>query len=316
MIISVSRRTDIPAFYSDWFLNRIREQYVLVRNPLNYHQVSRVSLKNDVVDFIVFWTKNACPLLPFVPEISEQYPFYFQYTLNAYDRNIEPGLKSLEERIETFQRLSEQVGKEKVIWRYDPVMISEKYDITAHSKAFENVAVALKGYTDRCVFSFIDLYDKVTNNIAGTGIRSCSSDEMNVLAEAFSSIARDNGMVLQTCAEEIDLSAYQIQHSHCIDADLISRIGGFTFDSKKDKNQREACGCIESIDIGQYNTCRHGCRYCYANFNPKTVATLSAKHDPNSPLLIGNLEPDDNVSDRKMKSLKTGAYGQVSMFDF
>ena len=315
MIISASRRTDIPAFYSEWFMNRIREQFVLVRNPLNYHQVSRVSLKIDVVDFIVFWTKNAGPLLPFIPEISDQYPFYFQYTLNAYDRSIEPGLKSLEERIETFQKLSEQVGKEKVIWRYDPILINEKYNMSIHIKTFEKTAAALKGYTDRCVFSFIDLYDKVINNIVGTGIRACSPDEMKALAEAFSSIARDNGMTLQTCAEEIDLSAYQIQHSHCIDAELISKIGGFTFDAKKDKNQREVCGCIESIDIGQYNTCRHGCRYCYANFNPKTVATLSAKHDAASPLLIGNIEENDNVIERKMKSIKIGTYGQISMFE-
>ncbi len=316
MIISVSRRTDIPAFYAEWFMNRINEQFVLVRNPLNYHQVSRISLSKDVVDFIVFWTKNAVPLMKYIPEIAVQYPFYFQYTLNAYDRSIEPGVQPLGLRIEKFQHLSSLIGKEKVIWRYDPILISEQTDVSWHVKQFEEMASALKGFTERCVFSFIDLYEKVVNNTSGLGIRACNTDEMNTLAREFADIAKDNQMNLVTCAEEIDLSRYGIQHGHCVDEELISRIGGFTFDSKKDKNQREICGCIESIDIGQYNTCRHGCRYCYANFSPKTVATLSAKHDPKSRLLIGDLEKEDIVTERKMKSLKTGTYGQVTFFDF
>lgn len=312
MILSVSRRTDIPAFYTEWFLNRLRDQYVLVRNPMNYHQVSNVSLKPDVVDFIVFWTKNASPLLPYISDIAVKYPFYFQYTMNAYEKDIEPGLALLEQRMDVFKRLSSLVGKERIIWRYDPVLMTEKYNISWHIKMFEEFASELINYTERCVFSFVDLYDKVINNTSGLGIRSCDREEMNALAEAFSGIARENGMLLQTCAEEIDLSAYQIQHGHCIDAGLVSKIGGFTFDAKKDKNQREACGCIESIDIGQYNTCRHGCRYCYANFNPKMVAALTVKHDPSSPFLIGNLESEDKVTERKMKSQKTGCYGQLS----
>lgn len=314
MILSVSRRTDIPAFYSEWFLNRLKEQYVLVRNPMNYHQVSSVSLKPDVVDFIVFWTKNASPLIPYISDIAVKYPFYFQYTLNAYEKDVEPGLATLNQRIEVFRNLSFLTGKERATWRYDPVLLTEKYNVSWHVKMFKKIATLLNGYTERCVFSFIDLYDKVMSNTSGLGIRSCNREEMNALAETFSEIAKENGMVLQTCAEEINLSAYQIQRGHCIDAELVSRIGGFTFDAKKDKNQREACGCIESIDIGQYNTCRHGCRYCYANFNPKMVAALSSKHDPSSPLLIGNLEPEDKVTERKMKSLKNGTYWQMSFF--
>ena len=314
MILSVSRRTDIPAFYSEWFMNRMHEGFVLVRNPMNYHQVSRVSLSPTVIDCIVFWTKNAEPMLPFLDEVSKKYPFYFQYTLNGYDGDIERNLPALEKKIHTFKKISHQIGSEKVIWRYDPILLTEKYTIDWHIGRFQQIAKALKGYTDTSVFSFVDIYDKVKSNVKGLDMRSCTIEEMALVAKAFSEITKENGMILQTCAEAIDLDQYEIQHGCCIDRKKIEAITGKSLDAKKDQNQRPECGCLESIDIGQYNTCRHGCRYCYANFNPQSVITFSKQHDPSSPFLIGGSEDGDKITERKMKSLLNDMNEQLSMF--
>lgn len=313
MILSVSRRTDVPAFYSEWFMNRLREGYVLVRNPMNYHQVSKVNLNPDVIDCMVFWTKNPSPLLPHIQEIKQKYPLYFQYTLNAYDHDIEPALPVLKEKLATFCKLSDQIGSDAIIWRYDPVLLTNRYTVTWHTERFEHIAEALQGETRTCIFSFIDIYDKVKNNIKGYNVRACTVEEMDVLAAAFADIAAKYGLELRTCAEAIDLDKYGIRHGCCIDGDLITKLTGWTLKAKKDPNQRAECGCLESIDIGQYNTCKHGCRYCYANFNPQSVVSFTKQHDPMSPLMIGLLEASDKITERKMKSLKESMYEQISM---
>lgn len=313
MILSVSRRTDIPAFYAEWFMNRLREGFVQVRNPMNYHQVSRVSLSPEVIDCIVFWTKNAAPLLSFVKEIGERYPFYFQYTLNAYDRDMEPALPPLESKLETFRALSDMTDPDAVIWRYDPVLLTEKYTVAWHAERFARIAEALERRTKTCVFSFVDIYDKVKNNIKGYDVRACSPEEADALAAAFSRAAAEHGISLRTCAEAVDLEKYGIRHGCCIDGELIARLTGCPLNAKKDPNQRSECGCLESVDIGQYNTCRHGCRYCYANFNPQSVITYSKQHDPLSPFLTGHDEAGDKVTERKMKSLRTETGEQISL---
>ena len=313
MILSASRRTDIPAFYAEWFMNRIRDGYVLVRNPMNYHQVSKVSLTPNIIDCIVFWTKNAAPLLKDIDEISDKYTFYFQYTLNGYGNDVERHLPDLNKKINTFRQLSSKIGSEKVLWRYDPILLTETYSVDWHINRFAEIAGQLKGCTNTCVFSFIDIYDKVKNNVKDMNIRACYTDEMNIIAEAFAVIARENGMALQTCAEAINLDKHGIKHGCCIDGELIEKLTGCTLKAKKDKNQREECGCLESIDIGQYNTCKHGCKYCYANFNPQSVITFSKQHDPLSPFIVGNIEPGDKITERKMKSLLEGTKGQLSL---
>lgn len=317
MILSVSRRTDIPAFYSEWFMNRIHEGYALVRNPMNYHQVSKVSLDPKVIDCIVFWTKNAAPIIRNIEEISEIYPFYFQYTLNAYHNDIESAVSPMKQKIDTISILSDKIGTNKVIWRYDPILLTNYYTVEWHIEQFEQLATMLKDKTNTCVFSFIDIYDKVKNNVNSYNVRACTIDEMNRIASAFSSIAHRNGLRLRTCAEAIDLDQYGIEHGCCIDGELISEITGWNLKAKKDPNQRSECGCLESIDIGQYNTCKHGCRYCYANFNAQSVITFSKQHNPNSPLLIGSLEEQDSVTERKMKSLRCsiGNQQQMTLFD-
>jgi len=312
VILSVSRRTDIPAFFAKWFINRIRAGHVLVRNPMNYHQVSKINLSPKTLDCIVFWTKNPRSIFPYIDEISASYPFYFQYTLNSYGREIEKNLPPIDERIETLQTLSKKIGREKVIWRYDPILLSSDYDVGFHIKNFKKLAQILAPYVESCVFSFFDAYPKVMKNIKACNVRACNDDEMNYLAKELANVGRQNNLTLKTCAEIIDLQDYGIEHGKCIDPELISRIIGYKIDAAKDKNQRNECGCVESIDIGQYNTCRHGCKYCYANFNAQSVETFNSQHNDESPLLIGELTDVDKVTERKIKSLKTSR--QLSLF--
>lgn len=312
MILSVSRRTDIPAFYSKWFMNRVREGYVMVRNPMSYHAISKISLSPELIDCIVFWTKNAEPLIKYLSELDTKYMYYFQYTLNAYLKDIEPNLPKLQEKIEIFKKLSSHVGKDRVIWRYDPIILTEKYDVDWHIRAFTYICNELKDYTNVCVFSFVDMYDKICTNMKAINAMPIDKEKMEIIADSFSKIAKENGIVLKTCCEEIDLEKYDIEHSCCIDPILMARLLNCTLKTKKDPNQRGVCGCVESIDIGQYNTCKHGCKYCYANYSIQSVTNNSQKHHESSPLLIGNVEDDDKITERKMKSLING---QIGIFD-
>lgn len=304
MIISASRRTDIPNYYSDWFYNRIKDGYVLVRNPVNMHQVSRVKLTPDVVDCIVFWTKNPAGMIDRLDEINE-YNYYFQFTLNSYGKDIEPNIPSKNENvIETFIRLSEKIGTEKVIWRYDPILINDKYTINYHLHYFGKIAGKLKGCTEKCIISFIDLYRKTANNLKGLDIRTITDRDKIEIAQGFSKTAREFGFQIDTCAETIDLTNYNIGHAKCIDGKLIERIIGCKLNVEKDKGQRSGCGCAESIDIGMYNTCLNGCRYCYANYSEKTALKNLRGHNRYSALLCGTLTDNDRIYQRNAESYK------------
>ena len=305
MIISASRKTDIPAFYSEWFINRIKEGYVYSRNPMNAHQISRIPLNPDVVDCIVFWTKNPIPIIPKLDELKD-YNYYFQFTLTGYGRDIEANLPDKKkDLIPAFQQLSEKIGSERVIWRYDPIAINERYTAEYHIKAFGQIAEALNGRTEKCVISFVDFYQKIQKNMQALNIQDASPETMTDVAKKMYEIATANGMVLATCAEKIDLAAIGIEHNACIDQGVIERICGGKLKVKKDPSQRSECKCVESRDIGTYNTCRNGCRYCYANFSPKTVKESMAKYDPNSPILCDTINEDggDIIKEAKAKSL-------------
>lgn len=311
MILSVSRRTDIPAFYAEWFFQRIREGFLYVRNPMNPRQVSRIGLSPEVVDCIIFWSKNPAPMLERLDELRE-YSFYFQFTLTGYGRDIEPGLPDKrKEVIGTFQKLSEKVGKERVVWRYDPILVNGRYTIEYHLKAFEEIAGCLKGYTEKVVISFVDFYAKTLRNTKDLYIKSLSREEMREIAEGMAQIAKSCGLVIETCAEQINLQDVGIRHGSCIDKNRIEKIAGCSLSVEKDKNQREACGCCESIDVGAYNTCRNGCRYCYANYHEEQVRKCIACYDVDSPLLCGRIEPEERVTDRKVRSFRNP---QLSIF--
>ena len=312
MIISASRRTDIPSYYSDWFFNRLKAGYVYVRNPMNPHRISEVSLSPDVVDGIVFWTKNPTPMLNRLDELKD-YIYYFQFTLTPYGTDIEKNIPSKNDIvIPAFQKLSSMIGKERVVWRYDPILLNEKHTLQYHIQAFRLLCDKLANYTEKCTISFIDLYKNIQRNITSLGIRVLSPGQILELTGHFSEIAKEYGIYIDTCAEEMDLSKWGVKHASCIDGHRLERLGNYKLDNVKDKNQRDACGCVSSIDIGAYNTCKHGCIYCYANFNARLVHDCCNRHDHFAPLLFGEVSADDIIKPREVKSYING---QMSLFE-
>jgi DNA repair photolyase len=284
MIISASRRTDIPAYYSDWLLNRINEKFVLVQNPFNARQIRRIKLSPADVDCIVFWSKNPDPMINKLNSLKD-YAYYFQFTLNTYSSDVETNLPSKIKLIETFIKLSDKIGPEKVVWRYDPILLNDIYTINYHIDNFGETAVKLHKYTEKVIFSFIDFYKKIESNIKALNIKAAGIDDKNKIAENLSAIAKSNNLLIETCAEDIDLSKYGIPHARCIDDRLISRITGRVIKAGKDKNQRLECGCAAGVDIGAYNSCQNGCVYCYANYSQDVVTKNLREHDVFSPSL-------------------------------
>ena len=311
MIISASRRTDIPSYYSDWFFRRIREGFVYVRNPMNFHQISKVSLNPDVVDGIVFWTKNPAPMIDRLDELKD-YPYYFQFTLTSYTGDVEAHLPPKSDvLIPAFQRLADKIGPARVIWRYDPILVNQKYTSDYHIEYFDKLARRLQGYTEQCTISFIDMYRNTMKNARDMDFAEVSEQGQHELAKALADIAHGCGLKLEACAEPVDFSQYGIGRARCIDDRLFERISGYPLKIVKDRNQRLECGCVSSIDIGMYNTCRNGCRYCYANYNSQTVESNWQAHDGGSPLISGHVNDDDVITERKAVSNRDK---QISFF--
>ena len=303
MIVTVSRRTDVPCFFSEWFYNRVREGYACVRNPMNERRVSRITLTPEVVDCFVFWSKNPAPMIDRLDEIDE-FNYYFQFTLTGYGRDIEAGVPHKREvMIPTFQRLAERVGPERVVWRYDPIAFSPKYTPEYHLRAFESISEALRGHTEHCVISFVDTYRKNQARMRESELAEPTGPDLVPFARKLADMAHANGMTIGTCAEKIDLSSVGIEHNACVNRELIERIAHAQLKVGKQTGQRAECGCVQSVDIGTYNTCQLMCRYCYANFNPESIARNFARYDPASPLLCDDLREDDVVTIHKGRSL-------------
>ncbi len=328
IIISASRSTDIPAFYAKWFINRLKKGYVVWYNPFN-QQPLYVSFKNCKA--IVFWTKNPKLLIPYLSELdSRDINYYFQYTLNDYEKEeFEPNIPALAQRINTFKNLSNLIGKERVIWRFDPLIITKEITPRILLTRIWHIGNQLKGYTNKLVFSFVDVnaYRKVQNNLVKE-TKSFTKENLDIaeptqeqIAEIVEGLARireaweKNGwnISMATCAEDINLEKYGIEHNRCIDGDLMKQI---FFNDKdlvyylqygklpektifgeepnlplkqinlKDKGQRKFCGCMVSKDIGMYNTCSHNCVYCYANTSRKVVKANQELHNSENESLI------------------------------
>ena len=294
MIVSASRRTDIPAFYTKWFMNRISDGFLLTRNPFNYNQIKRVSLNVSDVDVIIFWTRNPTPLMKDLDKLDALgYKYYFQFTITGYQKTLEKSTLNFYKAIEIFKKLSLKIGREKVIWRYDPILLSNVTPFEEHIELFNKIASFLNGYTTRVVISFADLYDKVNRNLKKLDSLDyqdiASNQELCIeLVKRLYDISQNNNIDIYTCAESFDLSNYGIKKGKCIDDGLIKDIFNVDVSSMKDPGQREHCGCVKSIDIGMYNTCMHGCRYCYATFNENLAHKNYKNHDFNSPFLIGD----------------------------
>ncbi len=329
VIISASRSTDIPAFYAKWFFNRLAKGYCAWYNPFN-QQKMYISFKKCKV--VVFWTKNPKPILPYLHELDERgIHYYFQVTLNDYVKEgFEPNVSSVDDRVETFKKLSEKIGKERVIWRFDPLIITPNITPRDLLTRIWHVGNKLKGYTDKLVFSFVDVkaYRKVQNNLVKETMLFTKDDVENAEAnhsqrmeivqglQKIREVWHDEGwnVKIATCAEDIDLESYGIEHNRCIDGELMKRI--FAEDEElvyylhtlkwperdmfgqmppipekkkkvKDVGQRKICGCMVSKDIGMYNTCRHFCVYCYANTSKESVMNNASKHNEDSESIIG-----------------------------
>ena len=307
MIINTGQRTDIPAFYSEWFLNRLKAGFVMVRNPYNPKSVTRYRLSPDVVDVIGFCTKNPAPMLPHM-DLLKPYGQFWYVTITPYGREIEPHVPNKLQVLESFRQLSGIVGPDSMGWRYDPVFISDTYPVERHIRAFEYMAKALSGCTHTAVISFIDLYEKTRRNFPEA--RPVSGDQRLTLGKAFVEIGKRYGMTIRPCAEGNELAEFGADCSGCMTVSMYEqaihgrlKVPGWT-------PARRECACYLSGDIGAYNTCSHLCRYCYANADAAAVHKNRRLHDPASPLLIGHLQPDDQIHEARQESWKDN---QLSM---
>ncbi|WP_130836062.1 DUF1848 domain-containing protein [Lachnoclostridium sp. Marseille-P6806] len=299
MIINTGQRTDIPAFYAEWFANRLKEGFVCVRNPYNPNQVSRYRLDPSVVDGIGFCTKSPAPMFSYM-DLLVDYGQYWFVTITPYGRDIEPNVPDKHQLIKDFKRLSGIVGINSIGWRYDPIFISKRYTEEYHLHAFEQIASALDGCTKTAVISFLDLYPKVRHNFPEA--REITREQRLRLGKEMIRIAFSHGMTLKPCAEGDELAAYGAECGGCMLLSDYEKAIGKRLTAPKRKGVRAECACYLVCDIGAYNTCRHLCRYCYANAEPEIVMAQSNRHNPKSPFLIGNYRENDKVHDVPQKS--------------
>lgn len=273
MIISASRRTDIPAFYSRWFMSRIKAGFADVANPFNHAQIRRVDLRPEAVDAIVIWTRNPRPLLTHLRQLDDSgYNYYFLYTITGYPKPLEPNLPSPESAVKAFKQLSERIGPKRVIWRYDPIVLSSITDCSYHLRNFETLAGKLAGVTKRVIMSFLDSYRKSERRLSQLSLEhgvewqryESHACKNNYMLTYMRQIADAHGISMQSCAEEYDLVACSIAHGSCIDYRLINNLFKLDLRYRKDPSQRKPCLCGVSVDIGAYNTCGYNCQYCYA----------------------------------------------------
>ena len=293
MIINTGGRTDTVQYFTPWLLKRFDEGYVLSRNPMFPNNVNRYELTPDKVDCVVFCSKNYEPILKDLHRITDRFNTYFFYTITAYGKDIEPGVPSIEESISTLKSLCQIVGKERLVWRYDPVLLTDRYTVEVHERTFSKMAKEIAPYVNGCVFSFVEMYDKLQFNMPEL---SPPTDEDKVrIAEFLGSIAAENHLPIQTCGTDEDYTRFGIGHSGCMTLEALGKANGVEFRDLKHRGMRKGCHCIESRDIGWYDTCLNGCRYCYANSNPKKAFDNYSMHDVDSPLLLGNLKEGDVV---------------------
>lgn len=303
MIIHTGMRTDIPAFYAEWFANRLKDGYVMTRNPYHPSQVSRYQLKPEVVDLIGFCTKNPEPMLPYM-DLLKPYGMYWFVTITPYGKDIEPFVPDKESVIHSFQALSDLVGVDSMGWRYDPIFLNETYTAEYHLECFADMAEKLDGYTHTCVISFIDIYEKVYRNFPEA--RQVEKADRLYLGEQMIQIASEHGMTVKPCAEGRELGRFGADCSGCMTKETYETALHTRLDIPGKAPARKECACFLGNDVGAYNTCMHGCRYCYANYDRKTVEQNYRQHDPKSPLLIGHIMPEDTIHDAKQESWING----------
>lgn len=300
MIINTGARTDTVQYYSKWLLKRFEEGYVMARNPLFPNKITRYELTPDAVDCVVFCSKNYEPILSQLHKITDRFPTYFHYTITAYGKDIEPGVPSIEKSMETLKQLSGIVGKQRLSWRYDPILLTKKYTIQTHLETFEKMAKELAPYIDRCIFSFVEMYKKLESNMPELIL--LTEEDKRILAKGLGETAEKYGIYLQTCGTDDEYLQYGIHSSGCMTLDILGAANQLEFKELKHKGLRQGCHCIESRDIGAYDSCINGCKYCYANKTPEKALENFKCHDPESPLLLGHVRGTDILQQGVQKS--------------
>ena len=300
MIINTGSRTDTVQYYSDWLLKRFKEGFVYSRNPLFPNIVTRYELNPNIVDCVVFCSKNYEPILDRLTEITDKFNTYFHYTITAYGRDIEPNVPTIDESIETLIKLSKIVGKQRIAWRYDPILLTKKYTKQVHYNTFDYMSKRLSPHIDRCIFSFVDMYKKLETNMPEIIILN-NNDKIEI-AKNIGSIARKHNMIIQTCATIEDFKQFGILQSGCMTSEILGNANNITFKKVRHSGNRQGCKCIENRNIGDYDTCPNGCKYCYANKNPQIAQENYKKHNPNDLMILGNLKPTDEIQQSNQKS--------------
>ena len=294
MILFASGRTDIPAFYSKWFMNRVKAGFVDVRNPFNQNLVSRINFSD--VDLIMFCSKNPLPMIDKLKML--KVPVLFHVTITPYSKDVEPNIPDKRLIIEGVKKLSLVLGIDNVVLRYDPIFLSDKYNVDYHIRAFDKLCKNLNGYVNKIIVSFMDEYKNVRSNKNILKYRTLTREDYKKIGEAFSKSAMDNGMSVQTCFEDNDLTQYGFIKGECLSHELAYILTGKKFKSSNVRKEKK-CECVQMVDIGDYNSCMHMCKYCYANYDEKAVSSNFKMHDDNSSLLIGSIQSDDVIKVRK-----------------
>lgn len=294
MILFASGRTDIPAFYSNWFINRVKAGFVDVRNPFNQNLVSRINFSD--VDLIMFCSKNPLPMIDKLKML--KVPVLFHVTITPYSKDVEPNIPDKRLIIEGVKKLSLVLGIDNVVLRYDPIFLSDKYNVDYHIRAFDKLCKNLNGYVNKIIVSFMDEYKNVRINKDILKYRTFTREDYKKIGEAFSKSAMDNGMSVQTCFEDNDLTEYGFVKGECLSHELAYILTGKKFKSSNVRKEKK-CECVQMVDIGDYNSCMHMCKYCYANYDEKAVSSNFKMHDDNSSLLIGSVQSDDVIKVRK-----------------
>lgn len=294
MILFASGRTDIPAFYSNWFINRVKAGFVDVRNPFNQNLISRINFSD--VDLIMFCSKNPLPMIDKLKIL--KVPVLFHVTITPYSKDVEPNIPDKRLIIEGVKKLSLVLGIDNVVLRYDPIFLSDKYNVDYHIRAFDKLCKNLNGYVNKIIVSFMDEYKNVRSNKNILKYRTFTREDYKKIGEAFSKSAMDNGMSVQTCFEDEDLTEYGFVKGECLSHELAYILTGKKFKSSNVRKEKK-CECVQMVDIGDYNSCMHMCKYCYANYDEKAVSSNFKMHDDNSSLLIGSIQSDDVIKVRK-----------------
>lgn len=312
MIVNVGGRTDIVNYYSEWLMNRIKEGFAYSRNPLFQNNVSKISLLPEDVDCLMFCSKNYKPMLKYMQELNEKYRIICHYTITAYEKEVEPNVPTITESIKTLMELSNIIGKEKVLWRYDPILLTKKYTIQMHLKTFESMAKQLSKYVQRCIFSFVEMYKKLEYNMPEI-LPFTEQDKIRIL-KGLGEIAQKYDLLIQTCGTDENYETYGIHVSGCTTPEILEQANNVKYKTVKAKPMRKGCHCIPSRDIGAYDTCLNGCKYCYANKRPDLAKENVELHDKNSPLLLGNLKQTDKITEAKSSSFMVQVEGKQMSF--